>query len=42
MEEEDEIWEKERKDMRGRIEVLEAKKDHAERLTERAGGARKE
>ena len=34
----DEIWENERKEMRGRIEVMEAKKDQAERLTERLEG----
>ena len=34
----DEIWEKERKEMRGRIEVLEAKKDQAEGLTGRLEG----
>ena len=34
----DEIWEKERKEMRGRIEVLEAKKFQAEGLTGRLEG----
>ena len=37
----DEIWEKERKEMKGRIEVLETKKVQAERLTERIEGLEK-